>query len=85
MESERKGAVVICISPGIHGKWDVSEKGLEEPLASFNEKEDAYAYATELSRSGHDATVLIEEEEGFSLLPLPHVGNEAGQSRESAG
>jgi len=71
MGFDRKEAVVICVSPGINGKWDVSEKGFEQPLASFDQKEDAYAYATELSMSSKDATVLLEEEEGFSLLPLP--------------
>jgi len=42
---------VVCISPGINGKWDVSEKGFEAPLASFDDKEDAYAYATDLRKS----------------------------------
>lgn len=47
-----KGDVVICISPGINGKWDGSEKGFEAPLASsFDDKEDAYAYATDLSKA----------------------------------
>lgn len=71
MGFDQKGTVVICVSPGINGKWDVSEKGFEEPLASFDEKEDAYAYAIELTRSKEDATVLVEDEEGFSPLPTP--------------
>lgn len=62
-------SLVICVSPGLNGRWDVSEKGYDEPLASFDEKEDAYAYATELTRSKQDATVLVEDEEGFSPLP----------------
>lgn len=71
--SDHNTSLVICISPGLHGKWDVSKKGFEEPLASFDAKEDAYTYATELSRSTKEATVLVEDEEGFS--PLPRTGN----------
>jgi len=79
MGFDQKGTVVICVSPGINGKWDVSEKGFEEPLASFDDKEDAYAYATELTRSKKDATVLVEDEEGFSPLPTQgESGNAAG-------
>ncbi|HJV86341.1 MAG TPA: hypothetical protein VJ698_12780 [Noviherbaspirillum sp.] len=78
--------VVICVSPGINGTWDVSEKGFEEPLASFDEKEDAYAYATELMRSKERATVLVEDEEGFSPLPVEEewsdARNEAGGWQE---
>jgi hypothetical protein len=87
MGFDQNGAVVICISPGINGKWDVSEKGFERPLASFDCKEDAYAYATELTRANKDATVLIEDEEGFSLLPLPgdRTGKNGGDSVGNAG
>ena len=37
MGPEREATLVICVSPGLNGRWDVSEKGLEEPLASFDE------------------------------------------------
>ena len=77
MGFDQKGTVVICVSPGINGKWDVSEKGFEEPLASFDDKEDAYAYAIELTRAKEDATVLVEDEEGFSPLPTPGEGGNA--------
>jgi hypothetical protein len=82
MGFDQKGAVVICVSPGIDGKWDVSEKGFEEPLASFDDKEDAYAYATELTRSREGATVLVEDEEGFSPLPQPGEGDRALHERD---
>lgn len=79
MGFDQKGTVVICVSPGINGKWDVSEKGFEEPLASFDDKEDAYAYATELTRAKEGATVLVEDEEGFS--PLPPQGEGSNTNR----
>lgn len=67
--------MVICISPGINGRWDVSEKGSDEPLASFDEKEDAYAYAIELTKPEAGATVLVEDEEGFSPRPARDEGS----------
>lgn len=78
MEFKQKEEPVICISPGINGRWDVSEKGQEVPHASFDNKEDAYAYATELSKSKEGATILVEDDEGFSPLPVPDGGT-AGQ------
>ncbi|MEN3291729.1 MAG: hypothetical protein V7642_982 [Burkholderiales bacterium] len=77
MGFDQRGAVVITVSPGINGKWDVSEKGFDKPLASFDEKEDAYAYATDLTKSREGATVLVEDEEGFSALPLPKDGSQS--------
>ncbi|WP_019140303.1 DUF2188 domain-containing protein [Noviherbaspirillum massiliense] len=75
--------LVICISPGINGRWDVSEKGFEQPFASFDDKEDAYAYARDLTRSRKDATVLVEDEEGFSPLPLRDDAAAADQNRHA--
>lgn len=86
MERDRNEARVICISPGINGRWDVSEKGADEPLESFDVKEDAYAYAIELTQSKQDATVLVEDEEGFSPLPLRrHDSAPEGNSGAGAG
>lgn len=73
MEVDRKAPLVICISPGINQRWDVSKKGFNEPLASFDTKEDAYTYATELTHSHEGATVLVEDEEGFSPLPVQDI------------
>lgn len=70
MEPECQEPTVICVSPGLRGRWDVSEKGYEEPLASFDDKEDAYAYATDLMKSRPGSAALVEDEEGFSLLPV---------------
>ncbi|HJV83369.1 DUF2188 domain-containing protein [Noviherbaspirillum sp.] len=85
MGFDEKDTVVICVSPGIKGKWDVSEKGFEEPLASFDDKEDAYAYATELMKSKENATVLVEDEDGFSLLPIPGQGSDARDEANRSG
>jgi len=79
MEFDQKDTTVICVSPGLHGRWDVSEKGFDKPIASFDEKEDAYAYASDLTRSTPGATALVEDEEGFS--PLPMHDNSSGMDR----
>ena len=83
MGSDPNAPLVICISPGLHGKWDVSEKGFEEPLATFDAKEDAYAYAAALRSATPGATALIEEDDGFSPLPMQVDGqrNLDGASR----
>jgi hypothetical protein len=87
MSFDQQEAMVICISPGINGRWDVSEKGFEEPLASFNDKEDAYAYATDLSRTKEGSTVLVEDGETFiPLSTLVEAGNDHdGRTSGNAG
>jgi hypothetical protein len=55
----------------------LSEKGFEKPLASFDDKEDAYAYATDLTKTKEGATVLVEDEEGFSALPPQRDGGQS--------
>jgi len=79
MRFDQKNTLVICVSPGLNGRWDVSEKGHEVPLASFDNKEDAYAYAIQLKKSKQDATVLVEDEEGFSPLPADDKGGFANR------
>lgn len=69
METDTLETTVICISPGLHDTWDISEKGGEQPIASFDEKEDAYAYASYLKTIQPGVTVLVEDDEGFSPLP----------------
>ena len=87
MGFDQKSALVICVSPGINDRWDVSEKGFEKPLASFDDKEDAYAYAIDLTRTREGATVLVEDEEGFYPLLVPGGGSpldDIGQTRNGA-
>ena len=55
----------------------MSERGFEEPLASFDDKEDAYAFATELTHAEKDTIVLVEDKEGFSPFPTHGEGTNA--------
>lgn len=75
MGFDQRSALVICVSPGINDVWVVSEKGFEKPLASFDDKEDAYAYAIDLTRNREGATALAEDEEGFYPLLAPEDGS----------
>lgn len=83
MRFEQQERLVIYVSPGLHGKWDVAEKGFDQPLASFNGKEDAYAYAAALRSATPGATALVEDDDGFSPLPMQIDGqrNPDGASR----
>lgn len=69
VETDTLEMTVICISPGLNDTWDISEKGGEQPIASFDEKEDAYAYASYLRTLQPGVTILVEDDEGFSPLP----------------
>lgn len=70
MKHTSSDCLVICISPGVHGRWDVSGKGSIYPFASFAQREQACAYANELALRVGDATILVEERDGFAPLPI---------------
>lgn len=81
VETDTLETTVICISPGLNDTWDISEKGGEQPIASFDEKEDAYAYASYLRTIQPGVTILVEDDEGFSPLPAE---DEHGYMRNGA-
>jgi len=82
---QRTDEFVLCISPGLGGRWDLAEKGFERLIASFEEKEDAYAYALDLTRHQQDATVLVEEGDEFFVLPKhARTRNDVGHGRRAA-
>lgn len=70
MNLDHAETLVICISPGIKGRWDVSEKGSDSPLATFSRQEDACDYARVVSQRSRRAKILIEDRDGFSPLSL---------------
>lgn len=62
MGFDQKGAIVIRVSCTENGRWDVSENEFEDPLASFDDKEDAVDYANKLITMKEGATVDIQDE-----------------------
>ena len=50
---------ILSISPGIDKTWDVKDSGGRKPLASFNNAQDACAWAIKLAQS-RQARVVVE-------------------------
>ncbi|MGV3653294.1 MAG: hypothetical protein ACO1N5_03670 [Noviherbaspirillum sp.] len=59
MGFDQKGTVVICVSRGESGRWDVSENEFEDPLASFDDKQDACDYANKLTMTKQGASMVV--------------------------
>ncbi len=47
----------LLLAPGLPGRWDVIQKGVDKPLASFDTNHDAMAYACKLASLKKEATV----------------------------
>jgi hypothetical protein len=62
MGFDQKGTVVIHVSQGEAGRWDVWEDDFENPLASFDDRQDACEYADKLTMAKEGATVVVVEE-----------------------
>jgi hypothetical protein len=62
MGFDQRGTVVIHVSPAEGGRWDVWEEDFENPLASFDEKEEACEYADKLTMAKEGATVVVVDE-----------------------
>jgi len=58
MGLDQKGDVVFRISRGPDGKWDVSEKDFDKPLASFDSEQDARNYANDLAKTKRGSKVV---------------------------
>lgn len=62
MGFDQNGSVVIRISRGLEGRWDVSENDFDDPLASFDDRQDACDYANELTMAKKGAAVVMLDE-----------------------
>jgi hypothetical protein len=60
MGLDQKGDIVFRVSRGSGDKWDVSEKGFDKPLASFDSEKDASNYAYDIAATKKGSTVFIE-------------------------
>jgi hypothetical protein len=76
MGLDQKGDVVFRVSPGENSQWDVSEKGFDKPLASFESEEDARGYANDLAKTKQGSKVVVEARKLVGQLHLPgHTGS----------
>jgi hypothetical protein len=60
MGFDQKGDIVFRVSRAKNNKWDVSEKGFDKPLASFDSEKDACAYANDIAKTKHGSRVVVE-------------------------
>lgn len=71
MGFDRKGEIVFRVSRGENSQWDVSEKGFDKPLASFDSEKDACSYANDLAKTKEGSKVVIEGHQLIGRLGLP--------------
>ncbi len=71
MGLDQKGDVIFRVSRGANSQWDVSEKGFDKPLASFDSEKDARSYANDLARTKEGSKVVVEGRRLIGRLGLP--------------
>jgi hypothetical protein len=71
MGLDQKGDVVFRVSRGQNSQWDVSEKGFDRPLASFDSEKDACSYANDLAKTKQGSKVVVEGHQLIGRLSLP--------------
>jgi hypothetical protein len=79
MGFDQKGNVVLRVSAGADGRWDVTESDFKNPLASFESREDACDYANKMTMGKEGATVVVLDE-GGGWVPLAQ-----GRDRPASG
>ena len=60
MGFDQKGEIVFCVVRGKNNKWDVSEKGFDKPLASFDTEKDATTYAHDIAKTKQGSRVVVD-------------------------
>ena len=71
MGLDQKGNIVFRVSRGANSQWDVSEKGFDKPLASFDSEKDACSYANDLAKTKQGSKVVVEGRQLIGRLGLP--------------
>lgn len=71
MGLHQKGDVFFRVARGANRVWNVSEKGLDEPLASFDSEKDACNYANDLAKAKPGSKVVVEGRKLVGTLSLP--------------
>lgn len=59
MGFQQKGIIVIRVARSDGGRWHVLESDFDDPLAAFDDRQSACDYATRLSASREEATVVL--------------------------
>jgi hypothetical protein len=74
MGLDQKGDVVFRVSRGENSQWDVSERGFEKPLASFDSEKEACGYANDLASTKEGSRVVVDGRDMSGRLGLPGRG-----------
>jgi hypothetical protein len=59
MRSDLQGKTLIHMQQGAGGLWDVTEVGISEPLASFDDVEKCVDYASNVAREKDGVVVQM--------------------------
>ena len=51
MGFDQKGNVVLRVGRSQNDRWEVTEDGMEKPLATFDSENDAVNYANDLAKT----------------------------------
>lgn len=62
MGFDQKGDIVFRVCRGANSQWDVTEKGFDKPLASFDSESDACNYANDLAKTKQGSKVVVGRE-----------------------
>jgi Uncharacterized protein conserved in bacteria (DUF2188) len=62
MGFDQQGTVQFSVARGTSGQWHVFEQGFDEPLASFEGRDDAMEYANDLAQQKEGSRVVLADE-----------------------
>jgi Uncharacterized protein conserved in bacteria (DUF2188) len=71
MGLDQRGDIAFRISRGENSHWDVNEKGVDKPLASFDSEREACSYANDLAKTKQGSKVVFEGRNLIGRLSLP--------------
>jgi hypothetical protein len=63
MSPDQKSIPTFRVTRGDPGQWNVTEEGVDKPLASFSSPTDARKYARELAKTRKGSTVQVLDQQ----------------------
>jgi hypothetical protein len=61
MPALQEGPPFVLVAHDIEGRWDVYAKKFDTPLASFEQRQLACNFASEMAKTRRDCLVLLRE------------------------
>ena len=66
---QKKDSPFVLVACAADGRWRVFQRDFDEPLAAFDELQEACDYASELARTRMDSMVLIGKRRDSAAHP----------------